>query len=88
MNTVKYNEDNIENKITLLPSLLKMFPMFQMCFWYDTENVEYCIVETIDIRCNNCGEETGSSMKNMNTNYKEIITKSVLNKMLQHVGMS
>ena len=27
-------------------------------------------------------------MKNMNTNYKYIINKFVLNKMLHHVGMS
>ena len=61
-----YTEYNIETEITLLPSVLKMFQMSQLCFWYDTENVEYCIVETIAIRCSNCGEETGLSMKNMN----------------------
>ena len=30
-----YTADNIDNGITLLPSLLKMFSMFQMRFRYD-----------------------------------------------------
>ena len=38
--------------------------------------------------CSNCGKETFLYMNNMNTNYKDIITKFVLNTMLHHVGMS
>ena len=38
--------------------------------------------------CINGGKLTGISMKNMNTKYDDIITKFVLNKILNHVGMS
>ena len=58
--------------------------MFLMRSWHDNENV----VESITIICSNCGKETGLSMKNMNTNYKELITKFVLNTMLHHVDIS
>ena len=45
------------------------------------------MVENIDIRCRNCGKETGLSVKNMNKNYKDTINKFVLNIVLHHVGM-
>ena len=45
-------------------------------------------METVAIRCTNCGKETGLSMKNMNTNYNDMVPKFLLNKMLHHVGMS
>ena len=65
-----------------------MFSMFQMRFWYDDEHDDQNNVESIVIRCSNCGKETGLSMKNMNTNHKNIITSFVLNIVLHHVGMS
>ena len=65
-----------------------MFSTFQLRFWYDTENVEKNVVVNIAIRCSNCGKEPSLSMNNMNTNYKDIITKCLLNKILNHVGMS
>ena len=80
--------DKIYNDITLLPSLLIKISMFQMRFWYDNEHDDQNNVENIAIRCINCGKETGLSMKNMNTNYKDIITSFVLNTVLHHVGMS
>ena len=43
-------------------------------------------MENIAIRCSNNGKETGLYMKNMNTNYKDIITSYVLNTVLQHVS--
>ena len=78
---------NIETQIILLPLLLKIFPMLPMIFWYDKESLEENMVENISTRCRNCVKETGLSMKNINTNYKDIITKFVLNTMLHHVGM-
>ena len=45
-------------------------------------------MENISIRCSNCGKSTGIYTKNMNTNYNDIITKFVLNKILYHIGMS
>ena len=44
-------------------------------------------METVAISYGNFGKETGISMKSMNTNYNEIITKLFLNKMLHSVGM-
>ena len=35
LTTMEYTVDKIENKITLSLSLLKLFSMFQMNFWYD-----------------------------------------------------
>ena len=44
LNNMEYTEDNIETEIKLLPSLLKMFSMFQMSFWYEKENFEENVV--------------------------------------------
>ena len=57
----------------MLPSLLKMFSVFQMCVWYYNENDDQNSVENIAIRCSNRGKQTGLYMKNMDTNYKDII---------------
>ena len=38
LNIMEYTTYKIDNEITLLPSLLKMFSMFQMSFWYDKEH--------------------------------------------------
>ena len=56
--------DNIETQITLSPSLLKMFPMLQMRFWYDKENLEENVVKNIAIRCISCGKKTGLLIHN------------------------
>ena len=64
-----------------------MFSMFQLLFWYNKENVDKMFVENAAIRCINCGKLTGISMKNINTNYNDIITQFLLNTMLHHVGM-
>ena len=45
-------------------------------------------METVAIRCRNCGKSTVISMNNMNTNYNDTINKFVLNEMLHHIGMS
>ena len=34
--------------------------MFQLLFWYNTENVDKMFVENVAIRCSNCGKLTGN----------------------------
>ena len=65
-----------------------MFPMFQMCCWYNKGADDQNKVEHISIRCSNCGKETYLSMDNMNTKYKDIITSFVFNTVLHPVGVS
>ena len=72
----------------MLLSLLKMFAIFKMRLWYDKENLEKNVVENVSIMCRNCGKKTGLYLRNTNTNYKDMITKFVLNTVLHHVGMS
>ena len=39
MDIMEYTFYQVENYITLLPSMLKIFPVFQMhLFWYDKEH--------------------------------------------------
>ena len=45
MNTMDYIADKIDNEITLLPSLLNIFSMFQMRFWYNKEHDDQNNVE-------------------------------------------
>ena len=59
-----------------------------MRFWYDNEHNYQNYVKAIAIRCSNFGKEIVLSMKNMNTNYKDMITSFLLNTVLQQVGMS
>ena len=61
-----------------------MFATFNMCLWYDNENLEENMLDNIVIRCSNCGKTTGLSVKN--ANYKDMVTKLVLNTVLYHVG--
>ena len=56
--------------------------MFQIRFWCDNKHDDQNKVKIISIMCSNCEKETGLYMKNMNTNYKNIITSFVLNKVL------
>ena len=74
---------NIETQITLLPSLLKVFENFKMCMWYDNENFEENLVDDIGISCSNRGKTTG-----LYKIYKAMVTKFVLNSVLQRVGLS
>ena len=65
----------------LIPSLLKVFAVFQLILFDDKDKVD-----TISIRCINCKKETGLYLRY--STFEEIITKFVLNKILHHVGMS
>ena len=49
-----------------------------MRFWYDKEPGDQNYVKIIAIGCINCGKETGLSMNNMNTKYKDQYAVSVL----------
>ena len=53
LNITEYNVERIDNEMTLLPSLLKMFLMFQMRFWYDKERDDQNDVKFIAIICSN-----------------------------------
>ena len=57
MNIMEYTADKIENYIKCLPSLLKMFSMLQMRFWYNKGHNDQNRVENIAIRCSNCGKK-------------------------------
>ena len=74
-----YTAYRINNEMKILQSLLKMFLIFQMRFWYDEEPDDQNDTKIIDIRCIDCGQETGLYMNNMNTNYKDIVTVFVFN---------
>ena len=64
----------------IIPSLLKVFAMFQLRIIDDTYEVE-----AIAIRCINCKKETGLHL--INSTLEEMIPKLVLNAILHHVGM-
>ena len=48
----------------LIPSLLKVFSMFQLSLFYDKHNQEENVVDAIAIRCINCNKYTGLMIKN------------------------
>ena len=62
--------------------------MFQISCWYNKGHYDQNKLEHIAIRCSDCGRETGLSMDNMNTKYKDIIASFVLNTLLHRVGTS
>ena len=62
--------------------------MLYIYFGYDKEHDDQNDIKIISLRCSNCEKETGLSMDNMNTKYKDIVTIFVLNKFLHHFGMS
>ena len=60
---MQHTTDNIETKITLVPSLLKVFAMFQIYLFLNKENHEENVVDTIAIKCSNCGKTAGLYVK-------------------------
>ena len=44
---IDHTEDKINNQITLLPSLLNVFSIFNMRMWDDNENLEENVVDNI-----------------------------------------
>ena len=65
----------------MIPSLLKVFDMFQLFLIDDKDKLD-----AIAISCINCKKATGLFLGN--SKFEEIITKFVLNAILHHVGMS
>ena len=57
-------------------------------FFVSKRKCWHFFVETVAIKCINCGKLTGLYINNMNTNYNDIIPQFVLNTMLHHVGIS
>ena len=78
---MEHTANIMEKNNGLIPSLLKVFAMFELRLNYDKEKMD-----VIYIRCINCKRKTGLFLKN--TTFHEMITKFVLNKTLHHVGMS
>ena len=76
----------IETDISSIPSLLKVFAMFQVCLFYDKHNEEDNVVEDIAIKCRNCHSSTALYLKNKTVEL--LSTKFVLNSVLNHVGGS
>ena len=68
------------NKV-LIPSLFRVFPVFELRLFYDKDEVEI-----IAIRCINCKKEIGLYL--INSTFEEMITKFVLNAIFHNVGMS
>ena len=60
--------------------------MFQMRLLYYEHNEEDNVVEAIAIKCRNCHRSTILHLKDKT--FEEMITKSVLNSLLHHVGLS
>ena len=79
-----HTTSNTETDISLLPSLLKVFAMFQMHLLYHEHNED--IVEAIDIQCSNFHINTGLHLKDKTV--EEIITQFLLNSVFHHVGLS
>ena len=85
---MEFTADRIYNDKNMLPSLLKLFPMFKIKCWWNPR--EYDLKQTVvkvAIRCSNGVKETMIDVDNINTTYQYLITNFVLNKMLHHVGM-
>ena len=76
----------IETYISLIPSLFKVFAMFQILLFYYKHNEEENDVEAIAIKCSNCDRSTGFFL-NVKT-VKEIITECLSNTVLHHVVLS
>ena len=80
--------DRINNDKNLLPSLLKIFQCLILNIG-EIKKRQDEIKQTevkVSIKCGNCGKEAMIEVDNINTNYQDIITTFVLNKMFHHVG--
>ena len=83
-----FTADRIDSDKNLIPSLLKLFPMFKIGFWYNPreDEIKY-IGGKISIRCSYFEKETIIDVDILDTTYQDIITILVLNTMLHRVGM-
>ena len=72
---IDHTANILEPNKALIPSLLRVFAMFQLYIFYDTHNEEYNVLYSIAINCSNYNKETGLNFKN--TTIEEMITKFV-----------
>ena len=82
---MKHNENTLEPSKSLIPSLLKVFAMFQLLTFYNKNIEEENDVEAIASKCRKFNKDTGLHLKD--TTIEEMVTKFVLNALLHHVGM-
>ena len=81
---MEYTANKIKDDKGLISLLLKMFSMFKIRLSFGNEDLD-----DLSINCTNCKRETGlNSETSFTWVYDEIVTKFVLNAMLNHVGMS
>ena len=78
---MEHTANIMENNNGLISSLLNLFAMFELHLNYKDDKMY-----AISIRCINCKRETVLFLKN--TTFDEMITKSVLNAIFHHVGIS
>ena len=78
---MEYTSNIMDTNNGLISSLLKVFAMFYLGLDCEGEKLD-----VISIRCINYKIETGLYLKN--TTFDDLITNSVLNTILHHVGMS
>ena len=81
---MEHTANKMQDDKGIISSLLKMFSMFETRLSFGDKDLE-----TLSIKCINCKRETGlNSETSFTWVYDEIVTKFVLNEMLNHVGMS
>ena len=81
---MEHTGNKIQQYKGLIPSLLKMFSMFEIRLSFGDDDLD-----ALSIKCINCTKETGlNSETSFTWVYDEIVTKFLLNAMLHHVGMS
>ena len=79
----EHTANKMQDDKRLISSLLNMFLMFEIGLSYGDKDLD-----TVYLKCINCKRETGlDSETNFTWVYDKIITKFVLNSMLNHVGM-
>ena len=81
---MEHTQNIMQDDTHIISSLLRMFVMFEIRLSYGEKDLD-----TLCLKCINCKKET---VLNPETNFTwvhdKIITKFVLNEMLNHVGMS
>ena len=81
INIMEHNANIIKINKGTIPSLLKVFSMFELRLIGDKEKLDLIAISSI-----NSKKETGLYLQN--STFEEMITKCVLDAILHHVGMS
>ena len=81
---MEHTENKMQEYKGLISSLLDIFAMFKIRLIFGDEDLD-----ALSIKYINCKRKTGlDSETSFNWVYDEIVTKFVLNTMINHVGMS